>query len=463
MAVSQKGILIAEVGGKAGAWSVLQLAEFVYPEGVSLEQPAALGAALKQFLKDGKFSTREAVIGLSAKRLVTRRKEVPPAAPAIAASMLRLQAEGEFSAEPDGLVMDFAGQTSATATTSVLLMAVTRENVDQCCAATKAAGLKLTGLTVTAAALGQATSRGPAGSDGVIVSLSSGGAELVVQHGGATTQVRHLNVGDATAADSLGVLAGEIRRTVAALPRNGSPLTLAVWSCAESAPTGSLLEQRLNMPVTMPDLQMIASGGTAPGGINRFAPAVAVALAELDGELPVDFLHSRLAPPVPASTKKKWIWGIGVAAAIVILLGAEIYDYTAQKAKVTRDQAQLDSMKDALADATTARNHLDTARKWAPGKPIIVACMRDLTKLFPDEGSIWVTGLYLHPNLTGELLGKASSSKQVLQLTDSMNNNPSFKGAKWTDAHDEANRGGSQVSFTISFAYHPAEVSNGTK
>jgi Tfp pilus assembly PilM family ATPase len=156
MAVSQKSILIAEVGGKAGAWSVQHLAEFVFPEGVSLDQPVELGQALKQFLRGEKFSTREAVIGLPAKRLVTRRKEVPPAAPAMAASMLRLQAEGEFSSEPGGLVMDFAGETSATTTTSVLLMAVTKENVDQCAAMTKAAGIKMTGLTVTAAALGQA-------------------------------------------------------------------------------------------------------------------------------------------------------------------------------------------------------------------------------------------------------------------------------------------------------------------
>jgi hypothetical protein len=464
MALSQKSILIAEVGGKAGAWSVQHLAEFVFPEGVSLEQPAELGQALKQFMRGEKFSTRETVIGLSAKRLVTRRKEVPPAAPVMAASMLRLQAEGEFSSEPDALVMDFAGETSATTTTTVLLMAVTRENVDQCSAMTKAAGLKLTGLTVTAAALGQATSRGPEGSDGVVVSLAPGGAELVVQHGGATTQVRHLNVGDATAADSLGVLAGEIRRTVAALPRNGSPLTLAVWSSTDSAPTGSLLEQRLNMPVTTPDLRMIASGGSAEGGINRFAPAVAVALAELDGDrLPVDFLHSRLAPPPPASVKKKWVWGIGIAAAVLVMLGAEIYGFSKTKADVARDEAQLASMKKDLADATTARDRLDAARRWAPGKPVIIACMRDLTKLFPDEGSIWVTGLYLHPNLSGELLGKASNTQQVLNFTDRLNNNPSFKGAKWTDAHEEANRGGNEVSFTIAFVYHPEEAASGTK
>ncbi len=444
MALSQKSILIAEIGTKADAPAVQHLAEFVYPEGLSLEQPVELGQAFKQFLRGQKFSTREAIIGLPAKRLVTRRKDVPPAEPAIAASMLRLQAEGEFSSEPDALVMDFAGTTSTTATSSVLLIAATRASIDQCAAMSKAAGLKLLGVTVTAAALGRATSRVPGG-DGVVVSLAQGGAELVVQHGEAATQVRHLNVGDATAAESLGLLVGEIRRTVAALPRNGSPLTLAVWNSTEGTQSaGSVLEQRLSMPVTMPDLRSIVT--TDETGMNRFAPAVAVALAGLDAAaLPVDFLHSRLAPPRETSSKRKLVWGIAIAATVLLAALIVLLSYDSAKAQLARDKAKLDSMSGAVEEAKTAQARLEFARKWAPGTPLAVACLRDLTKLFPEENSIWITGFSLHPNRTGELLGKASNSRQVLNLLDQMNATPVFggtpatktepatPGSKWTE------------------------------
>ncbi len=409
---------------------------------------------------------------------VTRRKEVPPAEAVVAASMLRLQAETEFSSEPDGLMMDFAGETSPAATTSVLLVAATRASVDQCVTMAKVAGIKLHGVTVSAAALGRATSRVPGG-DGVVVSLAPGGAELVVQHGDAPTQLRHLNVGDATAAESMGLLVGEIRRTVAALPRNGSPLTLAVWNSTETEDVatspGNILEQRLNMPVTTPDLRSIVTTGET--GMNRYAPAVAIALAALDADrLPIDFLHSRLAPPRERSNKRQLVWGIIIAALLLLTVGYFVLDYNNATAKLAGDKARLDAMKDELDIAKAARNRLDIARKSAPGVPIDVACMRDLTNLFPNENSIWVTGLYLHPNHTGELLGKAGSSQQVLHLLDLMNETkmfggspgtataPATPGAKWTDARDEANnRNGNIVSFTISFVYHPTEATLGTK
>src|SRR4029079_14553136 len=100
-------------------------------EGLSLATPEKLGEALAQFLKQHRFSTRDAVIGLPAKRLVTRQKEVPPAKAEVVASALRLQAEGDFSAEMDKIVLDYAGTPSTSEATKVLLMATNREVIDQ--------------------------------------------------------------------------------------------------------------------------------------------------------------------------------------------------------------------------------------------------------------------------------------------------------------------------------------------
>jgi hypothetical protein len=254
LAIGQKSILLAEVGGKADAWSVAHVAEFPYPEGLALEKPVELGQALRTFLKSQKFSTRDTVIGLPAKRLITRRKDVPPAPAAAAASTLRLQAESEFSTEAATLTMDFAGDTSTSEPTSVLLIAATRECIAQCESLARAAGLKLLAVTSTGTALGRATSRVPGG-NGVVVNLAPGGSELIVQHGESATQLRHLNMGDNPNADSVGLLAGEIRRSVAALPRNGSPLTLAIWDPGNdkgATSTRNLLEERLAMPISTP-------------------------------------------------------------------------------------------------------------------------------------------------------------------------------------------------------------------
>ncbi len=428
----------------------------MYPEGASLEAPEQLGQALRAFLKTQSFSTRDLVIGLPAKRLVTRRKEVPPAPPATAANLLRLQAEGEFSAEPDALMMDYAGETSDAAASTVLLIAATRACIDQCTVMAKNAGLKLQGVTSTGAALGLATSRVPGG-DGVVVSLAPGGSELVVQHGSSASQIRHLNVGDSAAAESMGMLVGEIRRTVAGLSRNGSPLTLAVWT---GGTTGSILEQRLNMPVTSPGLRTIVT--TTENDADRFAPAVAIALAALDADrLPVDFLDSRLAPPEEAGNSKLIKWGITAGVIVLAAVGYAYNDYQTKQADLDKAQATLKSEKADIDTAKTAKDRLEAARKWASGKPNYTTCLRDITRLFPEDTSIYVTGLTLHPKdpMTGEIIGKASNANQVLRFLDTLNQPTSpFKGAKSPDTSAASKTVGNEVTFTITFTYNPAEA-----
>src|SRR4051812_1860770 len=123
MAIGQKNILVAEIATKGERPAGTQYAEFIFPEGMTLGTPEKLCEELGRFLKGKKFSARDAIIGLPARRVVTRRKEVPPATPAMAANVLRLQAEEAFSSELENLVTDFAGTPNPAETSTVLLMA----------------------------------------------------------------------------------------------------------------------------------------------------------------------------------------------------------------------------------------------------------------------------------------------------------------------------------------------------
>jgi Tfp pilus assembly PilM family ATPase len=141
LSVGAKSLLFAEVSaqgrGRGGEKAAIgQLAEMVYPENVSLATPEQLGQAVAAFLKTQKFGTRDVIIGLPARRLLTRRKDVPPASEQAAAATLRLQAETEFSpagSDADSFAVDFAGETSSSEATSVLLIATA-----QSCAAPRA-------------------------------------------------------------------------------------------------------------------------------------------------------------------------------------------------------------------------------------------------------------------------------------------------------------------------------------
>ena len=78
-------------------------------------------------------------------------------------------------------------------------------------------------------------------------------AELVVQHG-LDPRICHLNV--VGGAELISALAGEIRRTMAAIPQNGTPMTMALWNSGSVENPQSVLEQRLSMPVTTPEVRI---------------------------------------------------------------------------------------------------------------------------------------------------------------------------------------------------------------
>ncbi len=453
LAIGQKSILIAEVQAKGSSQrAVPQTVEFAYPEGISLATPAELGKALAQFLRLKKIGTREAIIGLPAKRLLTRKKDVPPAQTAMAASTLRLQAEGEFSSEHGALAMDFAGQTSPTEPTSVLLVATGQDCVDQCVAMAAAAGLRLRGITATTAALARLTG-GANGGEGVIISLAPGNSELVVQHGQTPTQLRHLNVGEMDSAEALAALAGEIRRTVAALPRNGAPMNLKVWERQGDGRISNRLQERLNMPIESPELSGFAGNGA---NIKSFAPAIAVALAGTDpAPLPIDFLHSRLTPPKARSNKRVLAWGIALAATFVIAGAIAAVDLNQQENELATMEQQVKAMSEDVQQAQAAADRLRFARSWNTGNPRFVACLRDLTALFPDEGTVYATSLALENDGSGRLTGKAASQQLALAVKDKVMNTKGF--TKPQLEMRDSDRSDRETTFVITFVYHEAE------
>jgi hypothetical protein len=457
LAIGPRSILLAEVGSKGSARAVESLKEFAYPPGLSLSTPAELGRALGQFLRDQKLRTRDVVVGLPARWLVARPKDVPPAAPAAAASTLRLQAESEFATEASDLLVDFAGQTSPEAVTPVLLVATARRYVDACVTLAQTAGLRLSAVSATTLALGRASGGAP-GSHGLILNLSDGNAELMVQHGAAPSQLRHLPVDEGAGADAADALVGEIRRTLAAWPQNGSPFHLTVWDGAGHANRGQALGQRLNMAVSSPELRTLAAteGREAQG----FAPAVALAVTALDPAGPaVDFLHSRLAPPKPPSKHRRLIWA-GVAAGLVVLaVAAGMIDLYHRRAVLTQLRAELKAANDRVQNAEPDVNRVNFVHGWASGKPRLEACLRALRALFPeDDGSIWASSLTLDANASGQLAGKAANHELVVKLADSMRENPHFAGSTIhvQEMRDSA-RDSRETTFAIFFTYHETQ------
>src|SRR5206468_1878521 len=199
----------------AGRPRLTRVGRFDFPAGVTPAQPAALGQALGEFLRRQGFAARSAVVGVPARWLLTKKKDVPPVDAATATGILRLQAESDFSAEADDLICDYAGQTSDSSARTVLLLGLPRRHVSEIAQLASAARLSLVAVTPYSATLASVLP----GSNGDVraVLLGPGGAELIARAGGEPRVLRYL--GSATAPAS--VLAGEVRRASLGLPSGG--------------------------------------------------------------------------------------------------------------------------------------------------------------------------------------------------------------------------------------------------
>ncbi len=455
LSLGEQSLLAAEVhsGEKP---SIKRLAEFVYPAGVSLNDPSALGKALGQFLRDRQFSTRHAVVGLPAKWMVVKSKEVPATDAATLANILRLQVEGEFSSDLKDLVCDFAGE----GTSSVLLVATQQKHVDHAMAMCEAAGVAAVAVTPSALALGSATGR-MISEHAMVLTIGVGSSEFSAQHGPTPIALRPLRSAST----------GELRRAISAVPSNGSPAELVLWD--GSAVDSTALVRGLGLAIRHGDLTSLGVDATASpeaGPSRKFAPAVAIAMESMDDRtLAIDFLHSRLAAP-----KKQLIpkWAIYTAAVVLLSILGSVWAYNDLQNKqreLAADKDKLAQMKPRIDSADAFVSKVRFARGWQSTDPRYTACVKDLTTALPNDDASYATSLLVREQtsiakggkvvntglLAGTMYGKTTDQQHVLSVIEGLKQNPVFSEVKPGGTQDAGR--GREVSFSISFIYRPGK------
>ena len=453
IALSPESLSVAEITINGnGRRKLLHASDFAFPANLSLATPAELGKAFAQHLKTHHVSTRDAAVGAPAKWFVTRRKELPPARPEIAAASLRLQAEAEFASELNSLVIDYAGDADPAQPSSALLVATSRTNIDACNAFARAAGLHLYSITATGFALAEASSENLGRS--AILHVTRSAAELVIQNNGSPIFLSHIALPPA-ATDAPASLANEMRRALAGTSAKGKT-NLVLSSNSQVDPgLSTALADRLSIPVAVADIaSRVHSDEIDP---HHFAPSIAVGLSALSGaRSPVNLVASRLAPPRSRMSRRPFVWAAALVATLIIAGIIAVTDLHSRQRELADMNQRLDAMADDIKTAEARAQRLAFARNWAPRQPQYLSCLAALTNLFPDEGSIYATNLALRENMAGQVSGKASSNQQILSLLDRMKDDRHFASPKLLDMR-EAGQSTRDVAFTIGFSFRPLE------
>ena len=450
-------------------------ATFAFPPEMSLDTPDATGQALAAFLRQKKFSSTRAVVGVPAKWLIAVEKELPPTDEEQARAALRLQAERLAVAENGEVVFDFAGSANAREASKVLIVGMLRPRLEKIERMLDAAGMHVVAITSTGLATAAAAAK--RNDDGGMLSLSAGGGELVWRSGSSPRMLRHvpvaLNGHEVTTSTppGAGPLGAELRRMIAMAPTNGtvksrSVLLLDGIGVADQQVTE--LSTRLGVPVRTVspgeaigvDAQPLSpasadaeTGETAAPA--RFAPAMALAMTGAQPELlPFDFKHSRLAPPRIRRLDTRA--ALGVALGALILLGCLSLFWVVQQrqAELEQVETQLTDLKDRVSQARNVVDRFNYGSGFFAGaRPPVLECLRELTLVFRDSDRLWTTSFKLGENGKGTLSGKAADQETVGNFLDRLRGNPRFSDVKVQDIR-EADARSREVTFSASFAFN---------
>lgn len=453
---------------------VTRVGELVYPQGMTPASPEELGKLLGDFLREKQFTARQAVVGLPARWLVFRTKEVPPADPETATGLLRLAAEGEFPSDIKDLVYDFAGEAGGSQTRTVLLVATPQKHVEAAVALCESARLEAVAVTSSAAALGEATDR-LVSKDALVLAVGPSGAEMSAQSGNVASAIRHLRAPTPQPA-----FVSDLRRALLTLSNGRPGRELIVWDGAGL--DSSYLGDNLGVAVRKGDLPLLgvsAPATSANGEGRKYAAAVALGLAGIGrGEQSVDFLHPRLAPPKPQRIPQ---WAILAITAAVVLIACCVWGYVhlhSLESEHDSLQATLDQEKTEITTASTFVAKVQFAQAWYAANPRYLACLRDLTTAMPEDNVTYATSVVLRevvhaPSgqaasnasvalkqlqgdtraLSAQLFGKTSDQERVQALQDRMQHVPTF--SKVEVVNSNANTREHDVSFQITWIYTP--------
>lgn len=483
LAVGERSILACELVRAGGGARATKLAEFEYPPNSSPDDAAPLGKALGDFLRQNQFSARRAVIGLPLKWAVVKPKEVPPAAASAVAGLLLLQAEREFSLEPQDLVFEYAGESDASAGRTVLLLAVQRRRVESVVAMAEAAGLSVKSVTLSAVALAHETGRQLA-HGGAVLHVTPGSAELSIHHAGQPRVLRHLRTPAATAVAAASAGAGvaapsdapgteparlgegataltpELRQVLSLMPQNGTaaPTELVVWDGVGLGDAKGRWGDTLGVSVREQSIDSLGvtvapDGAGAPQSNGRFASAVALGLEGLrSGTATTDLLHSRLVHRKEARVGRWTVWAAVMGVTFVGAIAFAVFDLSSQRGEVADLERGLKERKVDLDNARASIDRITFAQRWTGTEPKVLTLLRDVTTAFPEGGRVWATSLTLQPDGRVTLSGRATNDEAPLTLLKRLR-----EGGQFVDVQlggtQPAGRNTSEVAFTINFRY----------
>jgi Tfp pilus assembly protein PilN len=432
-------IAVSQVRSGGGTSVKQKPAEFLLgPEQTDIGELAIHAARFREFLKANNFSAKKAVVGLDAGRIFSTLLHVPPVKEAgMAEEIIRIQLERSTQ-----LDMNELSFTHASTGDKVFAAAALKSNLEQIKSFLLAAGVRV--VYVTAASLAVETDFEQ--STGCTILEYPRSVELLLTQGGQVVGLRDLSGGsDLTA--FLPRLCQEVNRF--SLTQREHVHCMFKLSGSTGVHAGDAIRRLFDGAVirTLPGAR---AASDLTGGYAQIIAEQCIA-----GNLPALNLLAA------AHQRKRHMhasgWMKRAAAVAVLVVAAALFfafEWQMDHRRIRNYQEQIASVSDIVKSAEIMIDQAGYARRWFNHQPVYLALLAELTRCFPERGSIWLNSLAVDESLNQVITGKASGEQAVLDVVDNLKSSPLFRDIKILYIR-QAGKNTREETFAISFRFVP--------
>ncbi len=461
LAVDEFGVVVAEVSVRSGRPHVRRVGQCVFEEKLGPDNGKALGQTLRHFLRANHFSQKNAMVGIPTKWVVAREVTAPPASADAVAGMLGIQAERTFSLNSGELIFDYCGRTSTSQSSQVLLLAARRQMIDQVKELAAAAGLHVQSITVSALALGGASSSGGS-PQGYGVYTRPSYCECWSWQNGTPRSIQHVGIPsmNGTPSDPTQRLIAAIQQMIMVSSQQDqrAHYEVTVYD-GSNLVDGALarLSERLGPQVVVKDGNAdLVSAGLLSSDRTEPSPGIGAAAIAAADKPAVDFLNPRIGRKKVSPKKRMVTWAVIAGIVLLGAVGAVVADWQSKRADIASYSEQLEMIAEDVAVARELKERLSYASSWTSQDPRFLECLRQLTLAFPESPRVWATSLAIGETSEGSLIGRAADEQSFYEVLNNIKANAAFSNVMMMYLRD-AGGNSREKAFAVTFKFQGAK------
>jgi hypothetical protein len=402
------------------------------PQGVAAEDPAAVGAWVRQSLRDAGLDAPSVLLSMSRSDVVLKRLVFPVTGDSIhaddLAGMVRLQMSRALTLAVDGAAIDYAPLSDGSVdgsegTSAVLAGAMPAERIEWCRKLAREAGVRLSRVTLRSCGAAAMISELSQRRDGPVLGVCLGArtVEFVIVEHGQMVFARAAEFPRPTDEASTEVyaerVAVELRRTWTSYrvgsPGSEAPSVAALGDGPLSRLVGDrcarLLDCQREAVPTSPAIELAAPMPEADSAL--IVPLLGLLLEEAVGLPALDFAHPRQPSDRKAALRQRVL--AGVFAAIVVLGGvgvAGMMKLDSLQAAVNAARVKEAGLKIEMDELNAQQARAGHLEQWTQARVDWLSHLESLSNTLPDPHICQLSELGGALSATVAFNGKSGSS-----------------------------------------------------